>query len=319
MSSVEANPEVEFTKVRDNLLKTLNNLILDQNSATNLSNFVNSNTLLTDFDKINDYVKQIKKNIENDSIDINITNYLSSLDNKLKDLIPLKDSILSINNLENYRKAIDDLKNTTFSAKNELQVFFRIKDDFRKLSFEAISSSLAAVNRELNAYTRLRNISDNALTEGIYKNAVDKYKTLEDYYRNNFYTAICATILISLFMFVIKNWLVSKIGNVEFWVLKGSILLISITLISYFIKQSSHYQRLADQNYQTQVELQAFPSFMQSIPTDEAAAIRKELALKYFGREIDGSTHKDMSNLISDQMKNTTEMIKATTDVLKQK
>ncbi len=90
-----------------------------------------------------------------------------------------------------------------------------------------------------------------------------------------------------------------------------------ITLISYFLKQSSHYQRLADQNYQTQVELQAYPSFMESIPTEEAASVRKELALKYFGREIDGSTHKDMSNLISDQMKNTTDMVKATTEAIK--
>ncbi|HGF8498890.1 TPA: hypothetical protein ACJB9M_001870, partial [Acinetobacter baumannii] len=88
-------------------------------------------------------------------------------------------------------------------------------------------------------------------------------------------------------------------------------------LISYFIKQSSHYQRLADQNYQTQVELQAYPSFMESIPTEEAASVRKELALKYFGREVDGAAHKDMSNLISDQMKSTTEMVKATTEAIK--
>ena len=89
------------------------------------------------------------------------------------------------------------------------------------------------------------------------------------------------------------------------------------TLITYFLKQSAHYQRLADQNYQTQVELQAYPSFMESIPTDEAASVRKELALKYFGREIDGSVHKDMGNLVVDQMKSTTEMVKATTDAIK--
>ena len=100
-------------------------------------------------------------------------------------------------------------------------------------------------------------------------------------------------------------------------VLLCPIIALGITLITYFLKQSLHYKRLADQNYQTQVELQAYPSFMESIPTEEAAFVRKELALKYFGREIDGATHKDMSNLISDQMKSTTDMVKATTEAIK--
>ncbi|WON80803.1 hypothetical protein OK024_03190 [Acinetobacter sp. UGAL515B_02] len=56
---------------------------------------------------------------------------------------------------------------------------------------------------------------------------------------------------------------------------------------------------------------------MESIPTEEAASVRRELALKYFGREIDGTAHKDMSNLISDQMKSTTDMVKATTEAIK--
>ncbi|EPF6052642.1 hypothetical protein L5R14_003768, partial [Acinetobacter baumannii] len=107
------------------------------------------------------------------------------------------------------------------------------------------------------------------------------------------------------------------LSTTEFWILKASLLIVGITLISYFLKQSAHYQKLADQNYQTHVELRAYPSFMESIPTEEAASVRKELALKYFGREIDGAAHKDISNLISDQMKSTTEIVKATTEAIK--
>lgn len=120
-------------------------------------------------------------------------------------------------------------------------------------------------------------------------------------------------------MLIFKKFLISwfSLSTIEFWILKVSILLVGVTLVSYFLKQSSHYQHLSDQNYQTQVELQAYPSFMESIPSNEAASVRKELALKYFGRELDGSTHKDMSNLVSDQIKSTTEMVKATTDILK--
>lgn len=183
-----------------------------------------------------------------------------------------------------------------------------------------IEKNYKRVEVDVERYNRLRNIADNAKTESIYNNAVTKYRSLEEKYRAFFYWALALTVGISLGTFFIKKVLVPDfLGNVEFWVLKASIIVVGITLITYFLKQSAHYQRLADQNYQTQVELQAYPSFMESIPTEEAASVRKELALKYFGREIDGAAHKDMSNLISDQMKSTTEMVKAATDVLKAK
>ena len=183
-----------------------------------------------------------------------------------------------------------------------------------------INEATKKVDKELKDFRKLRNIADNALTENIYDQAVTKYRDLENDYRWYFYWALGLTVGISLGTFFLKNVLVPNfLGNVEFWVLKASIIVVGVTLITYFLKQSTHYQRLADQNYQTQVELQAYPSFMESIPTEEAASVRKELALKYFGREVDGAAHKDMSNLISDQMKSTTEMVKAATDVLKAK
>lgn len=104
---------------------------------------------------------------------------------------------------------------------------------------------------------------------------------------------------------------------IEFWAIKISVILVGITLISYFLKQSSHYQRLADQCHQTQTELLAYPDFMSSVSPEQSNAIKMELALKYFGRELDGSVHKDMSNLISDQMKSTTELVKASAEMVK--
>jgi len=199
--------------------------------------------------------------------------------------------------------------------------YVAIKENFKDLTISSLSTTIEEVNKELSSFKRLRNIADNAKTENIYDQAVVKYRGLENDYRMYFYRAIGITVGLSLLGLFLKNWLIANdyLGNIEFWVLKFSILAVGITLITYFLKQSAHYQRLADQNYQTQVELQAYPSFMESIPTEEAASVRKELALKYFGREIDGAAHKDMSNLISDQMKSTTDMVKAATDVLKVK
>jgi hypothetical protein len=196
--------------------------------------------------------------------------------------------------------------------------FRKMKESFNDYLRIYINQSVNSVNKELEVFRRLRNLADNAKTEDIYNSAVDKYRVLEENYRSYFYWGLAIILCLSIGLLTLKQELVPHLfSTIEFWAVKVSLLLVGITLISYFLKQSAHYQRLADQNYQTQVELQAYPSFMESIPTEEAASVRKELALKYFGREIDGSAHKDMSNLISDQMKSTTEMVKATTEAIK--
>ncbi|MCQ1096764.1 hypothetical protein NNO88_18345, partial [Acinetobacter baumannii] len=196
--------------------------------------------------------------------------------------------------------------------------YSEIKRSFKELSVNALSPIINEVNTELLNFRRLRNIADNARTENIYDNAVNKYRGLEERYRSYFYWGLGVLLCLSVGLLTLKQELVPYLfSTIEFWAVKVSLLLVGITLISYFLKQSAHYQRLADQNYQTQVELQAYPSFMESIPTEEAASVRKELALKYFGREVDGAAHKDMGNLVSDQMKSTTEMVKATTEAIK--
>ncbi len=196
--------------------------------------------------------------------------------------------------------------------------FNKLYEAVNKVMPPFLENIMTRVNDELVSFRRLRNIADNARTEDIYNNAVDKYRELEKNYRLYFYCAIAIILFLSVGLLTLKQILVPNLFSiVEFWAVKASILLVGITLISYFLKQSTHYQRLADQNYQTQIELQAYPSFMESIPTEEAASVRKELALKYFGREVDGAAHKDMGNLVSDQMKSTTEMVKATTEAIK--
>lgn len=199
-----------------------------------------------------------------------------------------------------------------------IERYLKIQELFQSETINSLESAILDVNSELSNFRRLRSIADTGLTESIYDNAVKEQRKHENNYRLYFYWSIGILLSISIFMFAIKQYLVASIlSNVEFWIIKLSIIAVGITLISYFLKQSSHYQRLADQNYQTQVELQAYPSFMESIPTEEAASVRKELALKYFGREIDGAAHKDMSNLIFDQIKSTTDMVKATTEAIK--
>lgn len=220
-----------------------------------------------------------------------------------------------IQEIDHLRYSLDYLSKLNSGLKSEANKVLLLSNNELVENLKNTKESLV---KEVEDFRKNRAISENAKTEDIYNSAVTKYKKLEEEYRSRFYWSIAILLSISIFMFVIKQYLVDSIlSDLEFWIVKLSIIAVGITLISYFLKQSSHYQRLADQNYQTQVELQAYPSFMESIPTEEAASVRKELALKYFGREIDGAAHKDMSNLISDQMKSTTDMVKATTEAIK--
>lgn len=275
---------------------------------------------------LKEYIESIRKKINGLSSpdDIALLNWIET---RLNYIFPALSKVKSpVNNLdEKSRKIIesypDQIQADIYSCDVFLEEFLSIKNSYNAIVTQPLNKTIGEVEQELNKFRRLRGISDNAKTEDIYNNAVDKYRTLEKQYREYFYHSIITVFSVITFLFLFKSALqyIWGLENIEFWIFKLSVLGVGITFITYFLKQSAHYQRLADQNYQTQVELQAYPSFMESIPTSEAASVRKELALKYFGREIDGAAHKDMSNLISDQMKSTTEMVKAATDVLKVK
>ncbi|KCY17626.1 hypothetical protein J596_2732 [Acinetobacter baumannii 21072] len=294
------------------------------------------------YEEYRDFKTKLIENIRNIINQINGLQIASDLKDKVR--TGLNDIISSLNSiflhydemgfLENFKRDIADMSalllaeptaNTVQKINSKIEEinsfivnYSEIKRLFKELSVNALSPIVNEVNTELLNFRRLRNIADNARTENIYDNAVNKYRGLEESYRSYFYWGLGVLLCLSVGLLTLKQELVPHLfSTIEFWAVKVSLLLVGITLISYFLKQSAHYQRLADQNYQTQVELQAYPSFMESIPTEEAATVRKELALKYFGREIDGAAHKEMSNLISDQMKSTTEMVKATTEAIK--
>ncbi|MDA3502249.1 hypothetical protein MKL32_11795 [Acinetobacter sp. AOR34_HL] len=294
-----------------NRLETVEVLLLKEELSSNTKNFFKLLVSHTNYlnDDLNALYKQ-KDKAAVSYINVNKNNksgvpYISSIKTK----IPYE---------PNQRVLLTRVKFSIESLMDVAKQFNQLYEAVNKTLPPYLEDLMARVNDELVSFRRLRNIADNAKTENIYDNAVTKYQGLEKIYRKYFYFSIGIILVVSILLLFLKSYLVTTyLSNYEFWAIKVSTLLVGITLISYFLKQSSHYQRLADQNYQTQVELQAYPSFMESIPTEEAASVRKELALKYFGREIDGTTHKDMSNLIADQMKSTTEMVKASTEAIK--
>lgn len=286
-------------------------------------------------DETKKIIMELENSIKTEIKQVSDYAILSLIDNKLVESSDLLDDYLKLYSeyqaksesnkiplVENRKKEIlekiEEFIINLKSIKSVLSSYLILRENYDKVVGGYLQNATTQLENELTSFRKLRNIADNAKTENIYDKAVERYRKLEVDYRTMFYLSIGITLLFSILVFSLKVQLVPIFfTNIEFWAIKISLLAVGVTLITYFLKQSTHYQKLADQNYQTQIELQAYPSFMESIPTDEAASVRKELALKYFGREIDGSVHKDMGNLIADQMKSTTEMVKATTDAIK--
>lgn len=228
-----------------------------------------------------------------------------------------KNSELS-ENLSSLKNKLKQENQSSEKLKSEKATLIKDKENLKLEKIELIKEKESLTTKLLDL--------ENAPITKVYTDAHDKYSALYDSFTKKFYISIIGIVICLALILFFKSGITNLIntpgtgstsGIVEFWILKISLMLIGVTLASYFLKQASHYQRLSDQHHQTAVELQAYPNFMNSVPPEEAVNIRKELALKYFGREIDSTPHKDMSNLISDQMKSTTEMVKATTDAIK--
>lgn len=83
------------------------------------------------------------------------------------------------------------------------------------------------------------------------------------------------------------------------------------------MRRSSHAKKLQDQAYQTHVEISAFPIHVRSLKEDDQHALVKELALKYFGKELDQTQNDKVGDLMKDQLAAGTELIKASAEMVK--
>lgn len=311
MKNFEHIQQEQFDRAKSDLVSNLNALILDNPLKFKLSQADLKNMPAGYFNDINNAIKKLLDLIS--TLDSTIsTNYLKAITERV---IIIENYVRTFSTtkdpneyLENNRKAYIDL----IDIYNGLLEHISIHKKFSKLTFESISNCITDVEKELTSFKRLRGIADTALTEEIYNTATQNFRNQAKINKVLF----IGTLLLIAYIATVFEY--PKDLTLGFWMPKITLSLIGITLVTYFLKQSSHYQKLADQSYQTQVELQALPSFIANISNHESAElIRKELALKYFGKDVDGTPHKDLSNLITDQMKSTTELVKATASMIK--
>lgn len=155
-------------------------------------------------------------------------------------------------------------------------------------------------------------------TNKIYLDLYNKYD--KEYDLNNRYFGFA---FVTSIVFTLISILVTAISGPINWVVfisvKILILAVGITLCTLFLRRSAHAKKLKEQAYQTHVEINAFPIHVRSLKDEDKHELIKELALKYFGKELDQTQNDKIGDLMKDQLAAGTELIKASAELVKAK
>lgn len=210
----------------------------------------------------------------------------------------LKAVQLFLEKFQNIQLAIISLQNANILIKDQLEpAIEEVKEKVK--DFESVR--LALEQRE---------------TSSIYLELYDKYNT--EYDLNNRYFGFA---FITSVVFTLISILVTAISDPINWVVfisvKVLILAVGITLCTLFLRRSAHAKKLKEQAYQTHVEINAFPIHVRSLKDEDKHELIKELALKYFGKEIDQTQNDKVGDLMKDQLTLGTELIKASAELVK--
>lgn len=228
-----------------------------------------------------------------------IKNFCSKMERPITDL--------NYNKFQNLVNELDGLVNL---------IYLDIKND---KELEQIKKSLEKEVEE--AKNEVKNIKsavfavEGGKAELIYSEASKKYLEKARQYEISFYLLLFAAGCIAFISF--RHFTYEHTNIVDFVLSKLMILTVVVTLGTIFLRKASHLRKLHDQAHQTSLELQAFPLFIRSLKEEDKDHLTKELALKYFGKELDQTQNDKIGDLIQDQMKASTEMVKASTEMVK--
>lgn len=222
--------------------------------------------------------------------------------------------------------------------------------NFRAYMHEAIGYQYAIIDlgRQNDLMSeqlaRYMNTVKNKPAVDLYDNINKDFEDLEKKYRNFFLTSIVITLFLAIaydpllgiggnvhsFACSINQNLVSGCAEIvkselypfnsdslKYILYKLAILIVGVTLTTYFLRLSSFYQLKQEQAKQTKLELEAFPDYVSGMDKTVANNLRQELALKYFGKEIDQTQTDKIGDLIKDQLAAGTELIKASAEMVK--
>lgn len=183
--------------------------------------------------------------------------------------------------------------------------------------FSTLEDELANAKNEVVNIRAARLAIEGQETEVIYSDASNDHLNRAQKYEVCFYLLLFAAGCITFVSF--KHFPYSQTDIVDFVLSKVMILTVVITLGTIFLRKSSHARKLHDQAHQTSLELRALPLFIKSLEKVDQDEIIKDLAGKYFGKELDQTQNDKIGDLMQDQLSAGTELVRASAELVRAK
>lgn len=210
-----------------------------------------------------------------------------------------------------------ELAKKTFILKRLILDFIASSQWAREVYKEGFENSLRSIQGVLSEIDKTREFILNKKTRTIYSEA---RKLNEKNFNKNqryFFLTLAITLAISILLFATYKYEWIKMDIWDYVLIKVIFLAVGITLITYFLRHASIYRKKADQAEQTHLELTAFPSYVIGMDPQELSTLKKDLAMKYFGKEIETEPYNKMGDLVQEQLKVGLEMMKASSEMMK--
>ncbi len=248
-----------------------------------------------------------------------IIQYEDFLEDAYNNISTLRSDILSIQAKTPYdvKKIIDraDYFNSEFSIlKNGVSAVKQSRD----LVETSIKPKLRELENKVKDVEAAKRALEHHETDLIYLNLYNKYKTEFKENNRNFYAVLCVGVALTLYSIFLYD-VPDRINWIYFISTKVLIFSVSLTLCTIYLRRSAHAKKLYEQAFQTHTEITAFPLFIRSLKDEDKDSLTKELALKYFGKELDQTQNDKIGDLMQDQLSAGTELVRASAELVRAK
>ncbi|QHH99218.1 hypothetical protein [Acinetobacter dispersus] len=131
------------------------------------------------------------------------------------------------------------------------------------------------------------------------------------------FAAISFICLLVLFFGDTNNYVLANLVDTKKILAKIPFILAFILFGFYLAREGEKHRMIAIQAKQTEAELTALDSYTNGWDPQEIKELKIKLADKYFGRDVSTTHANSNNNIVVEQMKAGTELVKASTDVIK--
>lgn len=247
-------------------------------------------------EKLEKVLSQNKRKYESEINDIGL---------RLNTIMENNDKTLGVL-FNSYEKEFQDIKNNQFEERrNKNKAFDEFMSEMVLIRDGLIDKFDKSYNKIQADWGAIQQIK----TNNVYLNAYHKNTTRSKKGENKFIGVTALSLFLSVLTII--AFIFNAIDFSQFISIKIMIVVFFGILIAYYLRISTHYRRLADQAEQTHLELLAFPQYATELGEEKYREIKEQLAFKYFGKEIDPSGYQKIGDIAHEQLKTSSELVKA--------